>query len=1430
MKKTAAARKMIIARRVMPLAFVLVVIGYVLSRPAHAVSSNRELICGRQEHVHDANCYDEEQNLVCGQEEHIHNEACYGVVTDTGESGIVPEENAATENVVPSAAAVSSSSEKAEEKKEEDTHTYTAQGADYLVTAVVPKEAEIPEDAEFVVEEIPAGTERYQAYLEEAKAKMSAAGAFENANTQTTENGDAGEAAETAEAIASESVISNSWNVSGDSTGESVVTASSDGAVYAVTATSGENMSGSGDWENAGPAAEETGSEAELSNGEQPEGGEQSSTPAEPQVVLARFFDIRFMVNGEEIEPKVPVSVQISYTDKLQISENSEAKAGVIHFADHGTEVLKALTGKAQEDSKTLDLSEEQQNMLKTDAEKSAQDVTAVQNGETDEKTVNQDRITGIDRTEEVNTFAFAQTSFSVTGTIVTESITGAAQQSAQMNQLATSLTKSSGSSNVNTKNQNAIQIAADALMEDCDYIIYAKSSDEKSVNMIRALKSDSEKGEKATIEAALSSDGVSVYATGNDGANFDKSVIWRLKMTADGKTQLYNEEKGVYIAADGFPFSANSDSTVTITAEGYIIAANGHTYLQENGYYGVMSNEMYGTAFCFAEVGSGSEDKTSTIPCYGERVTRQEELKADEPYVLVRCENGKRYDVAVGDVANALNTETKEGKNAETKVFISHEVKISRDDRLMGFIDSDVWVYTSDGQLTNQSSKTKAYSNDMQVYLNRTGLEGQKMTISGSDAGKDSGFVFKIYCRFNQKDYGLKAFDNVQGAAGYNAYTAAKNYSFSDGNASSFELYHVVKYGYDVWFDATNGGNNFYIGGYSKNSTTHTVKRVTPQNGSTTAAVVLPGEDKVRTDSRYKTGYRLAGWYDTKQHKSYKPGETAYVNESTVFYASWMASNYNIGQARDLSPYSVYQPNITTSVFDYNEIFNMQSSYLLPSTYLTGLSHRESWSLLPGNDDFTFLYAQQNGMLVRAASRDAKNKSNYVSRNAGQYTGVVTEGIFNSWIAGTLFSQDSSHAQDGYQYIGSDHHLYSYDSSTGYYYYDSDLNAADYNQAAGRFYVHNYVNGTDKSNGKDKGDFLPFNSGSGTFKETNGEVNYWFGMKTEFGFSLPNQVSSEGNGNKAINGDPMVYKFSGDDDVWVFIDGKLALDLGGIHDRVYGEINFSNNTVTVGQAGATKIDAVRDGQGRLTQVIGVSGGTGVTTKKLTDLIGELGAGYHTLSFYYMERGASESDAAIYFNIAPSYRVDMTKKGDSGASLTGAEFKIYTDPELKKEAVNITPVPGSGTDVKYDENGGRTFVSNSPDFSLDGFVADTDYYICETKAPDGYQPLKAPATLKIFYEDGGQYGGFRARIYFNEYKDGKLVSNNNNTFNIDSNIIGSGGFGGYHIYIPNSIGHQLPNTGFVDWLLDYKWLVALCGFGVIAILVVLSGRIKTRAH
>jgi hypothetical protein len=184
-----------------------------------------------------------------------------------------------------------------------------------------------------------------------------------------------------------------------------------------------------------------------------------------------------------------------------------------------------------------------------------------------------------------------------------------------------------------------------------------------------------------------------------------------------------------------------------------------------------------------------------------------------------------------------------------------------------------------------------------------------------------------------------------------------------------------------------------------------------------------------------------------------------------------------------------------------------------------------------------------------------------------------------------------------------------------------------------------------------------------------------------------------------------------------------------------------------------------------------------------------------------------------------------------GQKLSGAEFKIYTDKTMKTEAQNLVPVPGGGTEIRYGADGGRTYVSKDSEFRLDGFVADCNYYIQEVKAPAGYQKLQAPAKLKIFYQEGGDFEGFRARIYFNKYENGVLKSYTNNTFNISSEINGYGGCGGYHIYIPNTIsGQRLPDTGFTDCFRKYHLLAALGAAVLVAALAYLAGRCRVQNH
>ena len=301
---------------------------------------------------------------------------------------------------------------------------------------------------------------------------------------------------------------------------------------------------------------------------------------------------------------------------------------------------------------------------------------------------------------------------------------------------------------------------------------------------------------------------------------------------------------------------------------------------------------------------------------------------------------------------------------------------------------------------------------------------------------------------------------------------------------------------------------------------------------------------------------------------------------------------------------------------------------------------------------------------------------------------------------------------------MGEGNYLYQYDNQTGYYYYDSTKNAATYNRKDNRFYVYNYTEETARSVGVDNSDFLPFNTGgSGNVYGYNGktggyQVNYWFGMSSSVNFYLPDDVGakdSEGNkGNQSSYGDDMVYKFSGDDDVWVYVDDQLVLDMGGVHGVVNGEINFSTGEVTITPAPGN--------------------GTSYTIPDISNIK----AGDHKLTIYYMERGASESNCSIYFNLAPSYSLTLTKKdADTSSLLAGAQFGFYMDEDCT--------VPASLWKTGDDENN-RTYTFSTDQNGLmkcSGLRAGRTYYLKELAPPSGGYPDISDAVLKLEIDNKG---------------------------------------------------------------------------------------------
>ena len=232
--------------------------------------------------------------------------------------------------------------------------------------------------------------------------------------------------------------------------------------------------------------------------------------------------------------------------------------------------------------------------------------------------------------------------------------------------------------------------------------------------------------------------------------------------------------------------------------------------------------------------------------------------------------------------------------------------------------------------------------------------------------------------------------------------------------------------------------------------------------------------------------------------------------------------------------------------------------------------------------------------------------------------------------------------------------HLFSYDEETETYSYDSSEHFASITAAYGD------NSGTDKdfvvydksySASGDQKNFMPFNdlNADGTLK---GTENYLFGMEVYFQFNQPQ--------NGKVNDNDMIFEFNGDDDVWVYIDNVLVLDIGGIHGAVGGRINFAQGTVTVDKV---KSDTGYGG-------ISVRSETVDLKKFFVDALGQeaadqiewvtLSNGNHTFAdysnhnfkFFYLERGEGGSNCELSFNLPtiPSGTVSVNKQVNSSAS------------------------------------------------------------------------------------------------------------------------------------------------------------------------------------
>ena len=568
---------------------------------------------------------------------------------------------------------------------------------------------------------------------------------------------------------------------------------------------------------------------------------------------------------------------------------------------------------------------------------------------------------------------------------------------------------------------------------------------------------------------------------------------------------------------------------------------------------------------------------------------------------------------------------------------------------------------------------------------------------------------------------------DGNQIIANQTARTAVKNlktlhiYQNDGGNSAvnfaavSITATPAVKT-YNVWLDGTYGMNqlisykghagltNYYQGAADK------LVNVSEDANQ----ITLPTDAEFAHPTMYS--YTLNGWYDVTGKKFYKPGETVTVTQDTVFYANWVPVSYDFGGNSNRATVTD-QPDtrdfITTKLFDYDELFNLQSAETdAPS--INSTTHREYWRYKSGENylGFSFLNWAYQESLQEYRTIGALNGQSTGGSIASNLVAAKNDPIIQALFTPTTAS--------GRTYVGEGDYLYQYDSdpnsgTCGYYYYDSAKNGASYNQTEHRFTLYQnpeYVQKQRMSGSQNKWmpyednriatAFLPFNDNdTGIYNEKDGSINYWFGMQSSIDFWLPNDSGT--NGNFADTGKPMEFRFSGDDDVWVFVDDTLVLDLGGIHGKADGTINFSTGKVT--------------------------------TAGVESDLPQFTAGNHTLTIYYLERGSSESNCSIYFNIAPKYSLSIQKTdaADSSTLLPGAVFGVYTDAACTQPAQLWDSAADESANPNDSHNKFTTDTAGAA--NCYGLVAGNTYYVKELKAPDGYNASNDVYTIAL--DNGG---------------------------------------------------------------------------------------------
>ena len=288
------------------------------------------------------------------------------------------------------------------------------------------------------------------------------------------------------------------------------------------------------------------------------------------------------------------------------------------------------------------------------------------------------------------------------------------------------------------------------------------------------------------------------------------------------------------------------------------------------------------------------------------------------------------------------------------------------------------------------------------------------------------------------------------------------------------------------------------------------------------------------------------------------------------------------------------------------------------------------------------------NGQTTEESLAYLFDQSEQIDATTEDGTPTGTLGKKTYWDVGGLLRIDD----DGYYYYNAD---YSKSKVAGGSY--QSANYAYFDEGSKTFKVYDTWGIKKIGAGNQQGQFFPFTNPStanvftvddngnlaantNTDSNSNG-VSHFFGVSMTTRF-----IQRYGGMTSQQNGKAMTFEFAGDDDVWIFIDGVLVADLGGIHDQATTTINFVSGDIIVN---TEKV-------GTLKSIMSKNGYNDASYWNEDTFADNT---YHTLKLFYLERGGTDSNLAMKFNLAYVPETDGIKVDQFGTRLNGVEFDLY---------------------------------------------------------------------------------------------------------------------------------------------------------------------------